>query len=288
MISTTIHIPKIARIFPGRVNFHRKHRALLPTKWSELRLRHFGALETFFAKSAALQADDLAGLTTAAAVLFCQWMRIDPLHAANKAIAYNSQILGIGIGFLTQPHTFTPLHKYIWWMRGPGSQLTHLTYQQFILAETIYESYRTNPNLTDITKLATITHRCPIFPYIHQLASARYYIFKYLVRRSAKTRALFTYIAQRSHLPERYPELYKDAGKATDRLYVDQQILNQCGAELGSFNQVAKAPVHRVLELMQLKEIQAIKNNPEYAKRNATVEELHAKAGYKKRPNWAK
>lgn len=286
-MQATIQIPKVARIFPGSFTFHTKHTAQLPTTWSELRLHHFPALEVFFATVAALKSDDFAGIIQANATLFCAWMGIDPLHAKNKQIAYNSEVMKLGYGFLTEKHSLTPLQKRTAGMAGPGSQLTNLRYQQFILAETIYERYRTNPNPNDITLLATITHRAKWMPYLPALASFRYYIFKHLVRKSVKIKALFTYIAQRSHLPERYPELYSGS-KSGQTLYVDQQILNQCGAELGSFNQVASAPLHRVLELMQLKEIQAIKNNPNYAKHKATVEELHKKAGYKSTPHWAK
>lgn len=286
-MQATIQIPKTARIFPGSFVFHTKHRAKLPTKWSELRLRHFPALESFFAKVAAIDAADLKGIIQANAELFCAWMNIDPLHAQNKKIAFNPEVMKLGFGFLTEKHSLTPLHKRIAGMAGPGSQLTNLRYQQFILAETIYESYRANPNPEDILKLATITHRIKWMPYMPGFASFRYYIFKHLVRKTVRTKALFTYIAQRSHLPERYPELYQGA-KGGPQLYVDQQILNQCGAELGSFDQVASAPLHRVLELMQLKEIQAIKNNPNYAKHKATVEDLHKKAGYTSTPHWAK
>jgi len=287
MITTTIEIPKFARIFRGRIPFYRKRKATLPTQWSELRLRHFPALEAFFAQMASIPTDDLPAISSAAAILFCRWMKIDPQYADFNAIAHNQKIIKLGLGFLTQKHSTTPLHKRILHMRGPGSQLTHLRYQQFILAEGIYERYRANPNPKDITLLITITHRCSLLPYVHKLSELRYHIFKLLPMR-IKIRALFTYIAQRTHLPERYPELYKAPTGKAPSLHIDQQILNQCGTELGSYAAVAAAPLHRVLELMQLKEIQALKNNPNYAKRNATLEGLYAKAGYTKRPNWAK
>lgn len=285
MTRATIILPAFARIF-AYLPFQRKRTRTLPNQWSELRLRHFPALEAFFQEVATTAPDDATGIATAAATLFCRWMGISTLWTSVDTLRLNPDIANIGLQFLTRKHTTTPLHRLTLWMHGPGSQLTRLRFQQFILAETIFEEYRQSGSATDIRKLAAITHRAAFMPYLHGLSSIRYYIFCGLPI-AFSVRALFTYIGQRSHLPTRYPELYKPASAKGNHLYIDQQILNQCGPEIGNFSDVASAPVHRVLEFMQLKERIALKNNPKYAKQHATVEELHARVGYKQRPRWA-
>lgn len=280
-MKVTLEIPLFAGIGSWSIPFLRKRTLHIPTRWAELKDRHLPAVEQLLFDLNGNDKGDLARIAAAICRMMARWMGIDELWAQTDPIAANRRLISIGVELAADTKHDTPLHRRTLWMQGVGEKLINMRYQQFIYAERIYAAYVQERSHERLAQLAAISTRCQWLPYAHWLSEWRYHLYRFMPRRKL-LRIAFCYMGQRAHLPEMYPELYRRSGPKGDELAIDQQILGQCGTELGGFRQVARTPLHLVLELMQMKEREFIKNNPKHALKYATVEDLYASVG--KRP----
>jgi len=266
MITARIEIQKVLFKLP----YLRKRRIKIPTSWAELKRRHYPALAEWYFGAARAERFDLLE----AGLLFCEWAKLPAEYATAPEIQAHPVLTKNAAGFIKLIKHPEQIQKRLLLLPGPGNKLTHLNYAAFLYAEACLENWINTEQKKYLRGLAAVSYG---FGFVSWIASSRAALFK-LLPKSLLIKAAFNYIGQRNHLPEMYPELYQNQPQNAPRLKIDQRILAMCGAELGGYQNVKKAPLHRVLELMQLKEQQYIKINPKHGQRNRTVENLRKRA----------
>lgn len=270
-MKATIEIPLTIRIAGLRVPSTRKYTAQIPASWSEVRPHHILPLAAWMHEVARLG----EWRPSTFATTLCRWMGIPEIYAPIIADVHSETLAQIATPFVaTVAHPKPAMHRFLW-LSGPGKNLKRMAYGQFVTAETILRAYTSTGEFDYLRALAALSFTPPAVKWSRSLASFRAKWMKAAPRKYVAMMA-YTYIGQRNNLPAMYPELYDHSKKASGpELRIDQQILAMCGHELGGYRSVDAAPVHTVLELMQLKEITNRKNNPNYARRHLDLEKLH-------------
>lgn len=274
MIKLTIDIPIYARVLGARIPFRVKRTSRVPESWAEIKPHHTPALRNWLETI-----DQNSGMPfDSFAKLLCDWMHIPHWHSAAISRQHTALVAKLCEPFIHIIKHASPLMNRYLYLSGPGTNLDRLTYGQFITAEHVMKLYTETRDTQYLRAIAALTFAPKWKPWSRSAATRRAALLRFAPEKYIVAMA-YTFIGQRNNLPELYPELYDGPPrKSGPVLRIDQQILAMCGQELGGYEKVDAAPLHRVMELMQLKEITNRKNNPNYARRYFNMEKLHEHA----------
>ena len=275
MIAVHIDIERTAAIKRLRFPVRTKHRARIPSSWAEMRTRHFGPVLRLLAVAAS--AKDEAVLMAASAVLFCRWCGIPDHLAESESLRDNQDHATLTARLLKSLKQPEPFLRRCLHLHGPGRRLRNLCFRQFITVERVHREWLDSADPKLELAMIALTWRPPLIPWRPWMSTLAMKWMRFLPE-NRRARMLCTYLSQRTHMRDLYPELHQGGGGGEKPPRIDQVILSMAGAELGSYHSVAYQPVHRVLELMQMREIQFRKNNPKHGHSNLSVEELHEAA----------
>lgn len=247
------------------LNYHRTKSVSIPENWSELKTRHYPALQTLFNE---WKAGDPPQWIFGE--LFCNWAKIDTLYALSDQVAFDPTFLTVVKTFQEQINHEKPLlTRWTIW-KGPGDTLANICYEQFIYAEECFREWQLNNSTPHRDALIALTFRNTILPWSKKTAATRQHIVKKLPE-GLRIKMAYTYVGQRNKLPALYPELFDGKSPMGAKLKIDQMILAQADGDLGKYNLVRKLPCNLVLEKMQANEMaqrEAEKNRQRNAKKH--------------------
>ncbi|WP_128544087.1 hypothetical protein [Larkinella soli] len=151
------------------------------------------------------------------------------------------------------------------WIRGrrwvgPGDQLEHLTFGEFVFAEAARTRYQAAPSREDLEELAAILYRPARWPWQHPGEGGRSRFDRHQLeghrgRMAALPAAilkgtLINYLGALEQLPRAFPHLYKGSGSSDQTsgswLDVGLQMARQTTA-FGSYHQLENTNLYLVL-----------------------------------------
>lgn len=274
MIAARIDIEQPGRIFGITFPWTATKRARIPQEWSEMRTRHYAAMLRLILTASHAHTDE--ELISASAHLFCDWAGIPLAYADSEKLAsidLHAHISGKLLQSIKQPK---PFWRHFLHLRSPGHRLKRLCFRQYVTAERMRKRWIETGDEEMITAICALTWRPPLMPWRPWMSTLAMHWLA-LTPFAVRARMACTYISQRMYLRQMYKELHTATTEAKEPK-IDQIILAMSGTELGSYEQVAYQPVHRVLALMQMREQQFQKQRGKHGTSNLTVEELHEAA----------